>query len=149
MANIVIVVGTESGQSQMVADTLNDELLSQGHECELVEEAELDSFDIENREVILICTSTHGDGELPDNIIPFHDALKEQKPDLSHIKYGVIALGDQTYHQTFCQAGKEMDQLLASLGAVKVGERLEIDACTQPLPDEDALEWANEWLKEL
>lgn len=149
MANIVIVVGTESGQSQMVADTLNDELMDQGHECELVEEAELDSFEIDSREVVLICTSTHGDGELPDNIIPFHDALKEQQTDLSHIKYGVIGLGDQTYHKTFCQAAKDMDTLFSSLKANKIGDRLEIDACTQPLPDEDAVEWLNEWLSEL
>jgi MioC protein len=24
--------------------------------------------------------------------------------------------------------------------------RLEIDACTQPLPDEEALNWAQEWV---
>jgi MioC protein len=39
-----------------------------------------------------------------------------------------------------------MDALLAACGAQKVGERLEIDACTQPLPDEDALNWAREWV---
>jgi MioC protein len=39
-----------------------------------------------------------------------------------------------------------MDALFASFGACKVGERLEIDACTQPLPDEEALNWAQEWV---
>ena len=146
MANIVILVGTESGNAQMVADTLQEELGGIDHAVEVFEHPDLESVDLTQRDVVLICTATHGDGELPDNIIPFHDALQQQRPDLSHIRYGVIALGDQTYHATFCQAGKDMDKLFSALGANKVGERLEIDACTQPLPDEEAVEWAQEWI---
>ncbi len=146
MASIVILVGTESGNAQMVADTLHDELGGMGHAVEVFDHPDFDAVDPASREVVLVCTSTHGSGELPDNIIPFHDALKERRPELSQLRYGVIALGDQTYRDTFCQAGKDMDKLLAELGAVKVGERLEIDACTQPLPDEEALQWAQEWV---
>lgn len=149
MSKILIIVGTESGNAQMVGDTLMDEFTAQGHEAEVVSEGEPDDIDLGNQEVVLICTSTHGLGELPDNIIPLHDALEQNKPDLSHLKYGVIALGDQTYSDTFCKAGKIMDSLFASLGATKVGERLEIDACTQPLPDEEAVDWSKEWLAQL
>lgn len=149
MSKILILVGTESGNAQMVGDTLMDEFTAQGHEVTLVSEGEAEEADLPNQEVVLICTSTHGLGELPDNIIPIHDALKEEKPDLSHLKYGVIALGDQTYSDTFCHAGKIMDQLFSSLGAHKVGERLEIDACTQPLPDEEALDWSKEWIEQV
>ena len=148
MADIAILVGTESGNAQMVADTLNDEL-GMDHDVVVHEEPELDELDLASREIVIICCSTHGDGELPDNIIPLHDALKEGDMDLSHLKYGIVALGDQTYHQTFCQAGKDMDAVFAARGAVRVGERLEIDACTQPLPDEDALDWAKEFISEL
>lgn len=146
MASIAILVGTESGNAQMVADTLQDELGGMGHRVEVFENPDYDELDLAKREVALICTSTHGSGELPDNIIPLHDALRERRPDLSKLRYGVIALGDQTYHETFCKAGKDMDRLFAELGAVKVGERLEIDACTQPLPDEEAVQWAQEWV---
>lgn len=149
MSKILILVGTESGNAQMVGDTLVDEFNAQGHEAEVITDGTLEDLDLPNQEVVLICTSTHGLGELPDNIIPIHDALAEQKPDLSHLKYGVIALGDQTYADTFCQAGKTMDALFGSLGAHTVGERLEIDACTQPLPDEEALEWSKEWLTQV
>ncbi|MFA7429678.1 MAG: flavodoxin domain-containing protein [Rhodospirillaceae bacterium] len=149
MSKILIIVGTESGNAQMVGDTLMDEFTAQGHDAEVVSEGSLDDMDLGSREVVLICTSTHGLGELPDNIIPLHDALEETKPDLSHLKYGVIALGDQTYSDTFCQAGKIMDALFATLGANKVGERLEIDACTQPLPDEEAVDWSREWLAQV
>lgn len=147
MSKILIIVGTESGNAQMVGETLADEFNGQGHEAEVSMEAEsLADLDLAARDVVLVVTSTHGLGELPDNIIPIHDALADEAPDLSHLKYGVIALGDQTYSETFCQAGKIMDKLLAQRGAHKVGERLEIDACTQPLPDEDALDWSREWV---
>ncbi|MGC2854500.1 flavodoxin domain-containing protein [Novispirillum sp. DQ9] len=149
MSKILILVGTESGNAQMVGDTLMDEFTAQGHDAEVVSEGTLDDLGLETREIVLICTSTHGLGELPDNIIPIQEALEETKPDLSHLKYGVIALGDQTYSDTFCKAGKIMDALFASLGAVKVGERLEIDACTQPLPDEEAVDWSKEWLAQV
>ncbi len=147
MANILILVGTESGNAQMVADYLDEVLTKIGHNIEIIsEEAEAAAIDFPDREVVLICTSTHGDGELPDCLIPLYESLKADQPDLSNIRYGVIALGDQTYSQTFCQAGKDMDKIFATCGAQKVGERLEIDACTQPLPDEDAATWAKEWV---
>lgn len=149
MSKILILVGTESGNAQMVGDTLMDEFVAQGHDAEVVSEGTLDDLALDSREVVLICTSTHGLGELPDNIIPIQEALEETKPDLSHLKYGVIALGDQTYAETFCKAGKIMDALFAACGAVKVGERLEIDACTQPLPDEEAVDWSKEWLAQV
>lgn len=146
MANITIIVGTESGNAQMCADYLREQLPSLGHCIEVIPEGEAGSVDLQACEVVLICTSTHGDGELPDNLVPLARRLRDDKPDLSQLCYGVIALGDQTYKNTFCRAGKNMDALFAACGATKVGERLEIDACTQPLPDEEALNWAQEWV---
>lgn len=145
MTDILILVGTESGNAQMVADLLKDELGRQGHQAEVMNRGTAADAGFERRDVVLVCCATHGDGELPDNIIPLHDSLKATRPDLQHVRYGVIALGDQTYHDTFCFAGKAMDALFAELGAQRLGERLEIDACTQPLPDEEALEWLKEW----
>lgn len=149
MAEILIVVGTESGNSQMVADLLQGELVRLGHAVDIANGGEHAAARLDQREVVLVCTATHGDGELPDNIIPFAASLERDRPDLSKLRYGVIALGDQTYKDTFCHGGKAMDALFAGLGACKVGERLEIDACTQPLPDEEALEWAKEWVMQL
>jgi MioC protein len=146
MSKILIIVGTESGNAQMCADHLADNLPGLGHEVEVAAEADAGGVDFDGRDAVLVCTSTHGDGELPDNIMPLAERLRGDKPDLSHLRYGVIALGDQTYKATFCQAGKDMDALFAACGAKKLGERLEIDACTQPLPDEEALSWAQEWV---
>ncbi len=130
----------------MVGEALEDELGRLDHEVEIVEEFD-DGLDaLEGHELVIIACSTHGLGELPDNIIPLYDAMKEDKPDLSSIRYGVIALGDQTYSETFCKAGKDMDAVFNECGAKRIGDRLEVDACTQPLPDEDAIDWVKEWL---
>lgn len=146
MAAILILVGTESGNAQMVADLLEEELGKAGHAVAVHNKGGAADAKLGERSVVLICCSTHGEGELPANIRPLHDELAAAKPDLSQLRYGVIALGDQTYRETFCRGGKTMDALLAGLGAERVGERLEIDACTQPLPDEEALDWAKEWV---
>ena len=146
MVDIVIFVGTESGNAAMVADTLRDELSDNGHAIDVIEDFEAAAPAFDADKVVLLCTATHGLGELPDNIIPLHDRLTQDRPDLSGIRYGVIALGDQTYSDTFCNAGRQMDTLFAELGGARVGERLEIDACTQPLPDEEAVDWAKEWV---
>ena len=60
-------------------------------------------------------------------------------------RYGVIALGDMTYQDTFCGGGKKVDQVFELCGARKVGERLEVDASSQPLADEEALAWIEGW----
>ncbi|MGE3905036.1 MAG: flavodoxin domain-containing protein [Reyranellaceae bacterium] len=145
MANIVILVGTESGNAQMVADVLKDELEGQGHSVTVNDRAQA-AEDVAGHEVALICCSTHGNGDIPSNILQLAETLDSGKPDLSALRYGVIALGDQTYSETFCFGGKKLDAIFAACGAQKLGERLEIDACTQPLPDEEALQWSKEWV---
>lgn len=146
MANLLILVGTESGNAQMVAEALADALRATGHDADIVADGDMAAADLARRELAIICSSTHGLGELPDCIIPLAEALKRDQPDLGHLRYGVIALGDQTYKDTFCAGGKQLDALFAARGALRVGERLEVDACTQPLPDEDALAWLKDWL---
>jgi MioC protein len=146
MTDVLILIGTESGTAEMVGECLIDEFQRLGLGAEMIEGADTDGTDLAGRDVVLLCTATHGMGELPSNIQPLADALEDEKPDFSSLRYGVIALGDQTYQETFCDGGRIMDKLFAGLGASRVGERLEIDACTQPLPDEEAVKWAAEWV---
>lgn len=42
----------------------------------------------------LIISSTHGAGDIPDNLSPFYEALQEQKPDLSAVRFGAIGIGE-------------------------------------------------------
>lgn len=143
MANILILVGTESGNAQMVADAVKPMLEAAGHAVTVSETAGV--ADLGHHGTVLVVSSTHGSGDIPTNMLPFAETLAREKPDLSAIRYGVIALGDRTYQDTFCGGGKAIDRVLALCGAQRLGGRLEIDASAQPLPDTEALAWIEGW----
>ncbi len=145
MAKTVVLVGTESGNAQMVADVLKDEIAANGHEVVTTDRAQSQA-DLAGYEVVLIVCATHGNGDIPTNILGLAETLEKNKPNLSALRYGVIAMGDQTYSDTFCFGGKKLDAIFAGCGAHKVGERLEIDATNQPFPDEEALQWVKHWV---
>jgi MioC protein len=144
MATILILVGTESGNAQMVADALQPVLATAGHLVDVTDKAAT-AADLRAHDVLLVVCATHGSGDIPTNILPLVEALQRDKPDLSGHRYGVIALGDMTYQDTFCGGAKKVDEALERCGAKKVGDRLEVDASEQPLPDEEALTWIEGW----
>jgi MioC protein len=144
MASILILVGTESGNAQMVADALKPVLEGTGHAVDVTDKA-ASKADLEAHDVLLVVCATHGSGDIPTNILPLAETLERERPDLSGHRYGVIALGARTYQDTYCGGGKKVDRVLELCGAKKVGDRLEVDASSQPLPDEEALDWIEGW----
>ncbi|HVM80473.1 MAG TPA: flavodoxin domain-containing protein [Stellaceae bacterium] len=143
---LTILVGTMTGTAELVADEVKDAAASEGLEAEVLAMDKLTSAVFEREGPFLICTSTYGQGDVPDNARDFFAAIEAQKPDLSAVRYGVIALGDRTYAQTFCFGGKRFDKLLASLGAERVGEPMLHDASAGTIPEEVAVEWIREWI---
>jgi MioC protein len=99
--------------------------------------------------VYLVCTSTYGQGDVPDNAKALYEALCAQKPDLAGVRYGVFGLGDRTYAETFNFGGKRFDEILQALGAERIGERYTHDASSGTLPEEIALEWAQSWVEKV
>jgi sulfite reductase (NADPH) flavoprotein alpha-component len=77
----------------------------------------------------LFVLSTYGEGEPPDNGMVFAGRyLKGQTTiDLSHLQFSVLALGDKIYQQ-FCAFGHSVHQGLSRLGAIPLGEPLEVCA---------------------
>jgi MioC protein len=142
---ITILVGTMTGTAELVADEVKDTLAAEGVATRVLAMDKLTSAVFEQPGRFLICTSTYGQGDVPDNARDFFAALETARPDLTHVEYGVIALGDRTYAQTFCFGGKRFDQLLSSLGARRLGEVLLHDASAGTIPEEVAVEWARRW----
>jgi MioC protein len=62
------------------------------------------------------------------------------------VRYGVIALGDRTYLNTFAFGGKKFDERLQGLGAQRVGEVWCHDASAGTMPEELGTAWCREWL---
>ena len=144
---INILVATMTGTAQLVAQEL--ELTFGDDDTEIVV-TPMDNLGPEvftGKETYLICTSTYGQGDVPDNGKPLYDALRAQRPDLSAVRYGVIGLGDNTYKDTFNFGGQKFDELLAQLGAKRIGERALLDAAGGQMAEDLALEWMPGWLE--
>ncbi len=145
--DLTILVGTMTGTAEIVAEEINDELAEAGHAVEIVVMDGLDSAAFAGGGIYLICTSTYGQGDVPDNAMTLYEDLQAKRPDLSAVRYGVIALGDKTYADTFCRGGRRFDEILGELKAVRVGERFEHDASSGTVPEEEGVEWARGWIE--
>jgi MioC protein len=144
--DLTILVGTMTGTAQLVAQEL--ELRLDDGDTRAVAKLmdTLDAGVFSGGGLFLICTSTYGQGDVPDNAKQLYDSLQALRPDLSNVRYGVIALGDRTYAETFCNGGKRFDKLLSELGAKRIGEVLLHDASAGTMPEEVAAEWIEGWM---
>jgi MioC protein len=143
---ISILVGTMTGTAQLCAQEMELALDDGETQVETLLMDKLDSAVFERPGVFLVCTSTYGQGDVPDNARAFYEDLKAKRPRLAHVRYGVFGLGDRTYAETFNFGGKRFDELLTELGAERIGERHMHDASSGILPEETALEWCQDWL---
>ena len=143
---ITILVGTMTGTAQMCAQEMELALDDGETQVETLLMDNLDSSVFEREGVFLICTSTYGQGDVPDNARAFYEDLQKKRPALAKLRYGVFGLGDRTYAETFNYGGKRFDDILAELGAERIGERHKHDASSGILPEETALEWCQAWL---
>ena len=139
---ITIIVGTMTGTAEIVAEDVKAALEDDGHAVEQLPMDGLDAGVFRRPGVFLVCTSTYGHGDIPDNAQDLYDALMSGEPDLDGVAYGVIGLGDSTYADTFCEGGRRFDRLLAKLNACRVGQPLEHDAGDDELPEEAGVAWA-------
>lgn len=146
---IFLIVGSESGNAEMVGDCVRDALVQRGHTVETFRGGSLESARLPERGVVLIVCSSTGIGDLPQNIEPFFHELAGARPGLANVRYGMVGLGDRNYKESFLGGPKKWDALLAELGAHRVGERLELDATDNPAADEDAVAWVLPWLDTL
>jgi MioC protein len=146
---ITILVGTMTGTADLVAEEVRDRLEADGNDVEIVPMDGRDATVFARPGIFLICSSTYGQGDVPDNAQGLFASLERDKPDLSSIRFGVIALGDRTYTATFCFGGKRFDELLCGLGAQRIGEMMIHDASAGTIPEEIAVEWAVEWIAQI
>ncbi|MDZ7276780.1 FMN-binding protein MioC [Pantoea eucrina] len=146
MANITLISGSTLGSAEYVAEHLEEKLREAGFSTETLHGPELDDVPAEG--IWLLVTSTHGAGELPDNLQPFFEALQEKRPDLSAVRFGAVGIGNREY-DLFCGAIKQLETLLIELGAKRVGDRLEIDVLEHEIPEDPAEEWVASWHPQL
>ena len=143
MADITLISGSTLGCAEYVAEHLAEKLEDAGFSTEMLHGPELDELPLNGR--WLVVSSTHGAGELPDNLQPLLEQIAEQQPDLSEVQFGAVGLGSSEY-DTFCGAIKQIDDLLIARGAKRIGDRLEIDVTEHEIPEDPAEEWVKNWI---
>lgn len=148
-ASIHLIVGTMTGTAETVADEVKASLEQDGHTVEVLPMDGLDATVFRRPGVFIVCTSTYGQGDVPDNARQLLEDLEHNRPDLGGLRYGIIALGDSTYADTFCRGGRRFDKLLRALNAKRLGARLEHDASGATLAEEDGARWASDWVQSL
>ena len=143
---LTILVGTQTGVAQLVAQEIELRLDGEEIRIKTLPMDDLDPSVFDGGGLFLICTSTYGQGDVPDNAKQLYEGLQQLRPDLSNVRYGVIGLGDNgTHASTFCFAAKKFDSLLGELGARRIGDPLFNDSCIG-LPEDDAAEWIESWI---
>jgi MioC protein len=100
----------------------------------------------ETRKFFIICSSSCRTGDIPDNGAPFFETLSSQRPNLSDVRYGTVALGDMTYSATFCGGGLQFDSIFRELGATRLVDPLKHDRLSGSYPEDAALAWLEGWL---
>ncbi|MGQ0655880.1 MAG: flavodoxin domain-containing protein [Betaproteobacteria bacterium] len=145
---ITILVGSMTGNAEFAAEEMQQVLQELGEQVEIVLMDESHGAEVFRREgVTIVCTSTYGDGEVPENAKPLYGRLCEARPDLAGVRYAVFGLGDSNY-ETFNFGGQRFDEILYSLGAERLGERSKHDAQGEVTAWELAREWARKWYRE-
>lgn len=149
-----ILVGTMTHTAEYVAQAIEmacADLVSD-IETQLMDGLGISVFDAEpSKEVVyLICTSTYGAGDMPDNAQELYASLDVEPQFLGHVRYGVIALGDSSTHeQTFCFGGKKFDERLQDLGAQRIGDICCLDASSDTQPEAAGAAWCRQWLTDM
>src|SRR5699024_8316877 len=136
-----------SGTAEMTAEEMEQTLGDAEHDAELLLMDDVDTDVFTSDGVFIICASTYGQGNVPDNGLDLFESLESKRPNLSNVRYGVFSLGDSTYKDTFCHGGMYFDTLLSELGAQRIGEIKCSDASSVELPEEIAPDWVLEWLE--
>lgn len=115
----LIIYGTETGNSKKVASNLLAAFKKNKIQAKAVDVFQYDINKLEKESLVLFVMSTQGEGEFPQNAIPFYEKLKASNANLNKVSFAVLGLGDSSY-PLFSNAGILLDEALAEKGAKRL-----------------------------
>ncbi|QMT31568.1 assimilatory sulfite reductase (NADPH) flavoprotein subunit [Alysiella filiformis] len=125
--NIHIVSASQTGNARGVAQQLSEKLTALGVAHQHSHAADFKPKSLAENDIVLLITSTQGEGEPPEEAVSLHKFLHGKKaPKLNELRFAVLGLGDSSYPK-FCGAAREFDAKLADLGASRLMNLTECD----------------------
>lgn len=123
---LTVVYGTESGNSESLADRATKEAKRKGFKAVMKNMADLSPADLTKSSHLIVIVSTWGDGDPPESAETFYKSLMNETLDFSGVTFSVCALGDTSYEK-FCHTGKTIDARLEALGGKRFLDRQDCD----------------------
>ncbi|EOS96047.1 NADPH-dependent assimilatory sulfite reductase flavoprotein subunit [Erwinia tracheiphila] len=124
---ITLLSASQTGNARRLAEQLRDDLLAVKLNVNLVNSGDFKFKQIAQEKLLVVVTSTQGEGEPPEEAVALHKFLMSKKaPKLDNTAFAVFGLGDSSY-AFFCQAGKDFDNRLAELGGERLLARADAD----------------------
>ena len=123
---VLVLYVSETGNGKKIAGDLAIKIKSIGGRVKLKAIEQYRFVDLVREKNLVLITSTHGEGEIPEIGQDFYKYLDEQKPDLDKLQYAILALGDSNY-QFFCEAGNIFEKKFKELKATEFMPKLDLD----------------------
>lgn len=124
---ITILYATQGGNARSIAENLARAAGGRGYAARVVSVDAYRVRDLAKEKLLVAVISTQGEGEPPEGARELFRFLNGKKPPrLDGLRYAVFGLGDSSY-EFFCQAGRDLDELLRRHGASGLLERVDAD----------------------
>lgn len=138
---ITLISASQTGNARRLAEQLRDDLLAAKLSVNLVNAGDYKFKQIGQEKLLVVVTSTQGEGEPPEEAVALHKFLLSKKaPKFEGTAFAVFGLGDTSY-EFFSKAGKDFDERLAELGAERLLDRVDADV--------EYKEQANAWRQQI
>ncbi|MCX8673857.1 assimilatory sulfite reductase (NADPH) flavoprotein subunit [Gilliamella sp. B3023] len=130
---VTIISASQTGNARRVANELSQDIERLGIAVTHLPAGEYKAKKLSQEEILILVTSTQGEGEPPEEALSLYKYLFAAKaPKLTHLQFAVFGLGDASYPK-FCQAAKDFDQRFAELEAQRLLVRVDADTDFQTI----------------
>ena len=123
---VTVAFASQTGLAEDLAWMTARSLSDAGTGTRVVPLGDLDVAALKTAGRLLIVASTTGEGDAPDTVSRFVRQVMSETPDLTGVRYGLLALGDRSY-TAFCGFGVALDAWLKRTGAEPLFDRVEVD----------------------
>lgn len=123
---VLVAFASQTGFAEELARATAKALTAGGAPVSLRDLSAVTTADLATAGRALFVVSTTGEGDAPDPARAFIRDVMGATPDLSALRYGVLALGDREY-ANFAAFGRVLEGWLGRHGAVPLFDRVEVD----------------------